>query len=58
MAACVFALNDLDGEPYLHLCETRPYGALSGKEVDAVIREWFVLCDRLEQLISNGQDLR
>jgi len=53
-----FALNDLDGEPYLHLCENRPYGSLSGKEVDAVIREWFVLCDRLEQLISNGQDLR
>ncbi len=52
-----FALNDLDGEAYLHLCENRPYEGLSEKELDAVIAEIGVLSDRLEQLISNGQDL-
>jgi hypothetical protein len=52
-----FAINDLEGEPYLHLCENRPYEGLSGKEVDAIIGEIGALSDRLEQLISNGQDL-
>lgn len=52
-----FALNDVDGEPYLHLCENRPYESLNGPELDAVIAELGVLSDRLEQLVSNGQDL-
>jgi hypothetical protein len=52
-----FAINDLEGEPYLHLCENRPYEGLSGKEIDAIIGEIGALSDRLEQLISNGQDL-
>ena len=52
-----FALNDLDGEPYLHLCENRPYEGISGKELEAVIGEIGLLSDGLEKLISNGQDL-
>lgn len=52
-----FALNDLDGEPYLHLCENRPYEGISGKEIEAVITEIGLLSDGLEKLISNGQDL-
>ncbi len=52
-----FALNDLDGEPYLHLCENRPYEGISGKELEAVITEIGLLSDGLEKLISNGQDL-
>jgi len=52
-----FALSDLDGEPYLHLCENRPYEGLSEKELDGIIAEIGVLSDRLEQVFSNGQDL-
>ncbi len=52
-----FALGDLDGEPYLHLCENRPYDGLTDREIDAVIGEIGLLSDRLERLISNGQDL-
>jgi hypothetical protein len=52
-----FALDDLDGEPYLHLCENRPYEGITGKELEAVIGEIGLLSDGLEKLISNGQDL-
>ena len=52
-----FAISDLDGEAYLHLCENRPYEGVTGKELDAIMNEIGVLSDRLEQLITNGQDL-
>lgn len=52
-----FAISDLEGEAYLHLCENRPYEGLTGKELDTIIGEIGVLSDRLEQLITNGQDL-
>jgi hypothetical protein len=52
-----FAINDLDGAAYLHICENRPYESLTGKELEAIIREIGVLSDGLEKLISNGQDL-
>jgi hypothetical protein len=52
-----FAINALDGEAYLHICENRPYESLTGKELEAIIKEIGVLSDGLEKLISNGQDL-
>ena len=50
------ALSDLEGSPYLHLCENRPYTLLSPGEIDRVIHELAVLGDRMEQAISNGGD--
>jgi len=50
------ALSDLEGSPYLHLCENRPYGLLSPAEIDRVIGELGALGDRMEQAISNGGD--
>lgn len=50
------ALSDLEGSPYLHLCENRPYGLLSPGEIDRVIGELGALGDRMEQAISNGGD--
>ncbi|AVP99346.1 hypothetical protein C7S18_20185 [Ahniella affigens] len=51
------ALFDLDGEPYLHLCENRPYSSLDAGEIDAVVREVATLADRLEQLLRRGEDV-
>jgi len=50
------AVSDLDGSPYLHLCENRPYELLSGKELERLINEIGPLGDRLEQAISSGGD--
>jgi hypothetical protein len=52
-----FAINDVEGEAYLHLCENRPYDSLSGEELDAIISELASLSDGLEQLVNEGRDL-
>ena len=46
------AANDLDGVPYLQLCENRPYGTLDAAELDRVIAELGALADRLAQAIA------
>ncbi len=50
------ALSDLEGSPYLHLCENRPYALLSEPELDRVLAELGALGDRMEQAVSNGGD--
>lgn len=50
------AVSDLDGSPYLHLCENRPYELLSAAEIDHLVAEIGPLGDRLEQAISAGGD--
>jgi hypothetical protein len=50
------AVNDLDGSPYLHLCENRPYELLNPKELDRLIDEMAPLGDKLEQAMSRGGD--
>jgi hypothetical protein len=50
------AVSDLDGSPYLHLCENRPYGLLDEAEVDRLVVELGSLGDRMEQAISSGGD--
>ena len=47
-----FAVSDLEGSPYLHLCENRPYETLDAAELDRVIGEIGPLADRLESAIS------
>lgn len=51
------SLSDLDGVPYLHLCENRPFRGLSAKELDSVVAEIGALADRLEHLMSRGKDV-
>lgn len=51
------AVSDIDGVPYLHLCENRPYDGLSSAEVDRVICEVAGLSDRLERAFSGGGDV-
>jgi hypothetical protein len=50
------AISDLDGSPFLHLCENRPYSLLSEEELDRVIGELGALGDSMEQAISSGGD--
>jgi len=43
------AVSDLDGSPYLHLCENRSYELLSADELNRLIDEIGPLGDRLEK---------
>lgn len=51
------AVSDLDGSPYLHLCENRCYALLTAEELDRLVSELGALGDQLEHAISNGGDL-
>ena len=46
------AVSDLEGSPYLHLCENRPYEILTVHELDRLIGELGVLGDQLEQAMA------
>jgi hypothetical protein len=51
------AIGDLDGVPYLQLCENRPYYGLTPAEVDRLILEIGGMGDRMERALSAGGDL-
>jgi len=51
------AVADLDGSPYLHLCENRPYETLDADELQRLIHELGHLGDQLEQLVVNDGDV-
>jgi hypothetical protein len=50
------AVADLDGSPYLHLCENRPYELLEATELQRLIGELGSLGDQLEQVIASPED--
>lgn len=51
------AMGELDGVPYLQLCENRPYEGISAAELDRLILEIGGLGDTLERELSAGGDL-
>ena len=51
------AIGELDGLPYLQLCENRPYESITGAEIDRLILEIGGLGDNLERELSAGGDL-
>lgn len=51
------AVGELDGVPYLQLCENRPYEGLEPAEVDRLVLEIGGLGDRMERMLSGGGDL-
>ena len=51
------AIGDLDGVPYIQLCENRPYHSLTPAEVDRLVLELGGMGDRLERALSAGGDL-
>ena len=50
------AVADLDGSPYLHLCENRPYAVLEHTELQRVVLELGTLGNELERIIAVGGD--
>ena len=51
------AIGELDGVPYLQLCENRPYDCLNAAEVDRLVLEIGGLGDEMERSTSAGGDL-
>lgn len=51
------AIGDLDGVPYLQLCENRPYDNLDAAEIDRLILEIGGTSDSIELMMSAGGDL-
>ncbi|MDR1075873.1 MAG: hypothetical protein LBL59_06135 [Xanthomonadaceae bacterium] len=51
------AVGDLDGVPYLHLCENRPYSGLDGAEVERLVLEIGGLGDHMERKLSAEGDM-
>lgn len=50
------AVTDLDGAPYLHLCENRPFEHFDEAELKRVIDELGTLGDQLEQALAESGD--
>jgi hypothetical protein len=51
------AIGELDGVPYLQLCENRPYDTLNAAELDRLVLEIGGLGDQMERMLSAGGDL-
>ena len=51
------AVGELDGVPYLQLCENRPYDCLDAAEVDRLVLEIGGTGDEMERRMSAGGDL-
>jgi len=51
------AVGQLDGEPYLQLCENRPYHSLDAAEIDRLLLEIGGTGDEMEKRLSAGGDL-
>ena len=51
------AVGDLDGVPYIKMCENLPYAFLVDQELDYVIRHVARTADQMEQSLEPGQDV-
>lgn len=51
------AIGELDGVPYLQLCENRPYDGLTPAEVERLVLEIGGLGDAMERALSAEGDL-
>ena len=51
------AIGELDGVPYLQLCENRPYESLDAAEIGRLVLEIGGMGDRLERMLTADGDL-
>jgi hypothetical protein len=51
------AVGDLDGTPYIKMCENLPYAFMGEQELDYAIRNVARSADQMEQSLENGRDL-
>jgi len=51
------AVGDLDGVPYMKMCENLPYAFLVDQELDYVIYQVARTADQMEQTLEPGKDI-
>jgi hypothetical protein len=51
------AVGDLDGIPYIKMCENLPYGSLEAQLLDYVILQLANEADQMEQSLEPGDDI-
>lgn len=51
------AVGDLDGVPYIKMCENLPYAFVGEKELDYTIRHVAQTADKMEQFLEPGEDI-
>ena len=51
------AVGDLDGVPYIKLCENLPYAFLEGQELDYTVSHIAELADQIEQMLHSSNDV-
>ncbi len=51
------AVGDLDGVPYIKMCENLPYAFVGEQELDYVIRRVALAADQMEQFLEPGEDV-
>ena len=51
------AVGDLDGTPYIKMCENLPYAFLVEQELDYALRNVARMADQMEQSLEPGYDL-
>jgi len=51
------AVGDLDGTPYIKLCENLPYSTLSDQELQYVINTMAPFADRIEKALEPNGDI-
>ena len=51
------AVGDLDGVPYIKMCENLPYAFVGEQELDYVIRRLALAADQMEQFLEPGGDV-
>lgn len=51
------AVGDLDGVPYIKMCENLPYAFVGEEELDYVVRRVALAADRMEQFLEPEGDI-
>jgi len=51
------AVGDLDGVPYIKMCENLPYAFVGEQELDYTIRNVALTADKMEQYLEPGEDI-
>jgi hypothetical protein len=51
------AVGDLDGTPFIKMCENMPYASLNGEELEYVIDQMAPMADRFEQVLEGDSDI-
>ena len=51
------AVGDLDGVPYIKMCENLPYAFVGEQELDYVIRRVALAADQMEQFLEPNNDV-